>query len=136
MEEGGQLVVGMASPPVEDEGVGEEHGFEPANRIRPLPAGLGELLEVGGHHPLVPRQQHRLGVGEVLVEGGRPLPARSATRDIVIVSSPSSASAATASRMAFVTWRRWASIVSVQSFGTGVSSRPDRCPHRAESVGS
>jgi hypothetical protein len=47
-----------------------QDGLEPAGRGRGVP-GLGELAQVAGDVPVVPGDQDRLDVREVLVQRGR-----------------------------------------------------------------
>ena len=55
-----------------DECVGLEHGFEPIAGVTGLVPDLGEVLEMAGDVPLVPGEQNRFDVWEVLVQRRSP----------------------------------------------------------------
>src|SRR5262249_31414354 len=53
---------------VENERECLEHGFEPVTRVASLMSELGEMFEVAAHQTLMPCEQDRFDVCEVLVQ--------------------------------------------------------------------
>jgi hypothetical protein len=66
VQQRGQVALAMG---VGETRVGAQHGREPQARIFLPLAGAGELVEVVGDLPLLPGEQDRLDIREVLVEG-------------------------------------------------------------------
>jgi hypothetical protein len=68
VQQRGQLLGAVPAPVVADQRVGGEHRLEPPGRIGfPVPE-RGQILQMPGDMPLVPRDEDGLDVGEVLVE--------------------------------------------------------------------
>jgi hypothetical protein len=68
VDEGGHLRGAVPAAVVRDEGVGGEHRLELLGRVAAPVAERPQLLEVRGDVPLVPRDEDRLDVREILVE--------------------------------------------------------------------
>ena len=110
--------VGAVRLTVVHQGVGPQDGLQPPPWASGLVPNLGEVREVTADLALVPGEQHRFDVGEVLVQCRAADAGPAAIFDIVTEASPCpTTSFAVASMAASRTAWRCSSTVLVHSFG-------------------